>query len=267
MAISTVLKGGLGNMMFIAGAIEHLGKRFGYETAYLNIKDHLKFLTTGFYSFNNPVDELTGIFKNFNWNVDGNNDVAIKQIIRLPFKFEHIRELQDDTEIICYFQSEEYWGGDREFMQKLFEPSDFVLRQIEQYRHLFKGVPCAIHVRRGDYLKYPNVYDPVDVDYIERAKHVLRGYKITHYLVFSDDMKWCRDNLKGDKYVFVDLEKDYLGMFLIGECPYKIIANSAYSWWGAYLSRMGGVVVAPRNWVKDPKIDDSHVCPWYWKKI
>ena len=254
-------------MMFIAGAIEYLGKRFGYSTAYLNIKEHLKFLKSGYYSFNNPVDDFPKLFKNFNWNIDGNNDVEIKQIIRTTYHYQHIYELDDHTELIGYFQSEQFWGGDRDFIKWLFEPSEFVLEQLKPYESMFTGTPCAVHIRRGDYLKFPHVYATMDGDYVLRAKKELKDKKITHYVVFSDDMEWCKQTFRSKEFVFPDIKKDYLGMFMIGMCPHKIVANSAYSWFGAYLSDNGGEVVAPKEWVKDPKIDDSNVCPWYWIRV
>jgi len=85
--------------------------------------------------------------------------------------------------------------------------------------------------------------------------------------VFSDDMDWCKANLKGSDFVFISTGKDYLDMFLMSLCNQKIISNSTFSWWAAYLSPKGGEIIAPKDWIADPKIDDSHVCPWYWKKL
>jgi hypothetical protein len=107
----------------------------------------------------------------------------------------------------------------------------------------------------------------VTPEYIERAKEELAPHEIVRYLIFSDDIAWCKENLQDDRYVFIEGEKDYVEMFLMARCNYKIIANSSFSWWGAYLSRLGGVVVAPGNWFGSVGFDSSHICPWYWVKL
>jgi len=267
--IAMHLQGRLGNIMFQTATLEYMGKRFGYETCYPNIRQYLSVLEHGNVSYiNTPhAQEYLKIFKNFSWTKNEDKSPEINTLIKIPFKFEHIREVDDKTKFMGYFQSEENWGGEREFVQKLFEPSEFVTSQLEKYKGLFIDITCFIHVRRGDYLKYPDVHPTVTVDYINRAKKELEGHEIKKYLVFSDDIPWCKENLKGDDHVFIEGEKDYVELFLMGQCEYKIIANSSFSWFGSYLSPKGGVTVAPKVWIKSPRIDDSHVCPWFWTRI
>jgi len=267
MAISAALRGGLGNILFVTAALEYLGKRFGYKTVYPNIKEHLNFLNGDFYNYNLYPYELPKIFKNFDWHINKKIKHKIDQVRRLPFTYSHIMEVEDNTHFISYFQSEEYWGGEKDFVQQLLEPSDFVLEQLKEYMYLFDEVTCCVHVRRGDYLNHPDIYHPVGVDYIEKAIKEFECHKIKKYLVFSDDLDWCKANLKGHNFMFMSTGKDYLDMFLMSLCEQKIISNSTFSWWAAYLSPKGGEIIAPKDWIADPKIDDSHVCPWYWKKL
>lgn len=265
--LSINLSGGFGNILFQTAALEYLGKRFGYDTCYPNFEEHIKFLQGDFYNYNLHTEDFRFLFKNFNWHEEMVLEKSQSNIMRIPFAYNHITEMNDDTELIGYFQSEEFWGGERWFIKELFEPSDFLLKQLKQYDSLYDEVCCAVHVRRGDYLKFPDVYNTVSVDYINRARESLKGHYIEKYLVFSDDLDWCRENLKGSEYHFVDVEKDYLAMFLIGRCHYKIISNSSFSWFGAYLSPIGGLVIAPKRWIIKEDIDDSHVCPYYWKRV
>ncbi len=267
MAIQLNVQGRLGNIMFQTAALEHLGLRFGYETYYPNIKRQIEILKGDtLYTPSPEADDYFKIFKNFNWHNGWEKPYKVNHIINVPFAFEHMHELDDNTLLKGYFQSENNWGGDRAWVQDLFEPSDMVLEQLKKYDGLFKHKTCSIHVRRGDYLRFPDTHPTVTTDYIDRAKHLLKGHKIVNWIVFSDDIEWCKENLKGD-YIFIENEKDYVEMFLMARCNYKIIANSSFSWFGAYLSKVGGEVVAPIVWIANPKVDDSHVVPWYWLKI
>ena len=93
------------------------------------------------------------------------------------------------------------------------------------------------------------------------------------YCIFSDDIEWCKENLKfliGDKeVVFVDWNKgqeSFRDMQLMSLCHYNIIANSSFSWWGAWLNNNDGkVVVAPERWMNKPLVNDP-ICD-NWKRI
>lgn len=268
MAIAMQLQGRLGNVMFQTAFLEYTAHRFGYQTYYPNVKEHIAMLKTDKIYVATPyADDYFKIFKNFNWGINETKEPKIDRLIKEPFQFEFPHTVEDGTKFQGYFQSEEYWGGDRDFMYNLFEPSEIVNRELRRYYHLFNQKTCSIHVRRGDYLKFPDIHPSVTTDYIDRAKLELAPHGISKYLVFSDDIEWCKKNLIGDEYIFIEGEKDYVEMFLMAKCDYRIIANSSFSWWGSYLSKKGGETVAPLNWFGKKDIDSSHICPWYWKKI
>jgi hypothetical protein len=105
----------------------------------------------------------------------------------------------------------------------------------------------AIHVRRGDYVNHPFYVDLSQTDYYEKAMAEFPNRK---FLVFSDDIQWCKDYFIGDEYEFnEDNEIDALNA--MASCTGHIIANSSFSWWGAYLSPHGGKVIAPKAWHPD----------------
>lgn len=115
----------------------------------------------------------------------------------------------------------------------------------------------GIHVRRGDYLKHPAFAGACDIDYYQRAIPEILKDGLPHtFYIFSNDMKWCETNLKplfgGNKVVFVteNTGKDSCwDMFLMSHCKELIIANSTFSWWGAFLNNNGGRVIAPATWM------------------
>ena len=102
----------------------------------------------------------------------------------------------------------------------------------------------GIHVRRGDYVDHPR-FPNLTMDYYNEALSIVRGD--THY-VFSDDIPWCREKFP-ERFVFIDYP-DYICFDMLKRCNHKIIANSTFSWWAAYLG--GGSVVAPSRWFHDP---------------
>lgn len=119
----------------------------------------------------------------------------------------------------------------------------------------------AIHVRRGDYVNNPFYVDLSETDYYEKAIAMFPNEK---FLVFSDDVDFCKEYFIGDEYEF-DYSTELGALNEMASCKGHIIANSSFSWWGAYLSPHNGKVVYPNNWYSDG-ITRTH-CPPNWIKI
>lgn len=130
----------------------------------------------------------------------------------------------------------------------------------------------SIHVRRGDYLKDPLLGNICNLYYYEEAiLNINSKIKDTQFFVFSDDMAWCRQNLKLENVTYIDLNKgknSYIDMQLMSNCKHNIIANSSFSWWGAWLNNnTNKVVIAPGKWVNNLDGDDTDICPKNWIKL
>ena len=112
---------------------------------------------------------------------------------------------------------------------------------------------CSVHVRRGDYVGSTN-FPPITMEYIERAMFHQASKGNTKFLVFSDDIEWCKQNINGDYEIkFSEGKGEYDDLALMASCGHNIIANSSYSWWGAYLNpNPNKVIVSPaqggNNW-------------------
>lgn len=130
----------------------------------------------------------------------------------------------------------------------------------------------SLHIRRGDYLsgKYDGLLLCCQLDYYKRA--IL--YMETHlqnpvFFCFSDDIEYVRQNFKGDNFVFVDGnqgDNSWQDMFLMSRCRHNIIANSTFSWWGAYLNlNPDKIVIAPKKWWYYFEQDD--VVPDEWLRL
>jgi hypothetical protein len=172
------------------------------------------------------------------------------------------------TAFIGWFQTEKYFIKYNEIIKDLFSPTlEFVNKALNDFTFLNDSVVGAINVRRGDYLTQPRRHPVVTIDYINEA------YKQLPYcdkiIVLSDDIEWCKENIKLPKLVFVENYRDCDALWLLSLCDHFIISNSSFSWWGAYLSRTDNkVVISPETWF-GPDVTDDPKDIWCdgWIKI
>lgn len=114
----------------------------------------------------------------------------------------------------------------------------------------------AVHVRRGDYVGNPFYIDLVADGYYERAMALFTKKEGPFYIV-SDDIEWCKKQevFRDCSFPYTDSKDtpfhEAYDLNNIASCTGQIIANSSFSWWGAYLSPHGGKVVAPKQWFTD----------------
>lgn len=114
----------------------------------------------------------------------------------------------------------------------------------------------SLHIRRGDYLNNPIYNVCKEVYYKKAINKILESVDNPVFIVFSDDPDWCKSYLKqfNVNYKIVDWNKgqdSYQDMFLMSQCKNNIIANSTFSWWGAWLNQNEGkMVIAPSEWTK-----------------
>ncbi len=141
----------------------------------------------------------------------------------------------------------------------------------EQIKH---SPAVALHVRRGDYIKNPRVereFGPCSLAFYKAAMaEIEKTVPNPTYFVFSDDLPWVKENLPvGDSAVFVKGEgmTDVEDLMLMSMCQHKIIANSSFSWWGAWLNQNHHkVVVAPTPWF-DTQPYDKDLIPKDWLQL
>lgn len=133
----------------------------------------------------------------------------------------------------------------------------------------------SIHVRRGDYLA-PNqdTFKPIDMTYIEKAMRFFKNEGKTKFMVVSDDLQWCRENIKDTdcEILFSTGQSVYSDLCLMASCEHHIISNSTLAWWAAYLGRNENkIVVSPSseapNWFLHNRMDTSFLLPREWHQI
>lgn len=172
-----------------------------------------------------------------------------------------------------YFQDEAYF---KSIKQQLLNDFQFPA-QTPEGESIKKSILSAnnavsIHIRRGDYLK-PEVnayHGLLPVSYYQKAKAQMESKVISpHYYIFSDDPEWCRQNMElfGNNSTIVSKTRSNIweDMYLMSLCQHNIIANSSYSWWGAWLNKNPGkIVIAPHNWFTSVT---TNIVPEHWVKI
>jgi len=282
--IVTRLFGGAGNQLFQYAAgralADHLGTdlvldrrymiRWGDERAecfphYANARftraDHL------------PPSKMDGLLRYGLWRWFG-RALRFHREGRLGFDPAFF-DLPDDTYLHGYWQSDRYFaasvGRIREDL-RLTTPLDAANRQMAA-RIAAARVAVSVHVRRGDYVA-DGGFAACPPDYYARAVTRLAsdlGAPLTCF-VFSNDPGWAHDNLSlGAETVVVDINDETRGhfdMYLQSLCDHNIIANSTFSWWGAWLNDSPGkIVVAPKNWFAPGKPGNPDICPPGWVRL
>jgi hypothetical protein len=134
----------------------------------------------------------------------------------------------------------------------------------------------SIHVRRGDYISIPKnneLYETCSESYYSEAMNLVKAkFPNAVFYVFSDEPEWFRKNVKVNVplvYVTHNVgEKSYEDLILMSQCKHNIIANSSFSWWGAWLNdNKNKVVIAPQKWFKDKSKDTKDLIPQKWIQL
>jgi len=257
------IMGGLGNMMFQVACGESWRKK-GYDVVYTKVDHNFNYIKHNYTPFRNS-DEYKNIFVNFDWNKYKAPDNHGLIEYHVPFVYTDIVP-KDGVEYLGYFQSERNFYSS-EFIKWLFEPTERVVSLLADSYDIFDCTTCSIHVRRQDYLQLSDYHHNLTVDYYKKAIWTLNPFKVDKFLVFSDDIKWCKETFTEDHFIFMD-SVDYIALYQMILCDHNIIANSSLSWWGAYLDEnFSKVIIAPEKWFGHKGSDSRDVIPIRWIKL
>lgn len=256
------LKGGLGNMLFQIAATKSFSIDNKTNYSFPNLTQHLNYLDSdGFY---NP--SLKHSFEYLNIIKDLTSTPITSQIKMITFPFEYIKlDVGDNVLIDGFFQSEKYFSHNREEILKMFN-FDFDLSN--KYNFFNNDKTTAIHIRRGDYVKHPNHHPTQSLEYYLKAIELLKN-DTDLFVIFSDDINWCKQNIKLEKSIYIEDEKDYIELYLMSKCSNNIISNSSFSWWGAWLNEnTDKKVIGPAKWFGGAITHNTNdVLPENWLKI
>jgi len=292
MVISHIL-GGIGNQMFQYATARALSLSIG-RPLYLDIQDftgyklHSGFQLSSIFNMNVKFADTELIEKVLGFR----NQKIIKKLIKRPsFKYlrgcnfimephahywPQIEAVFDDCYLYGYWQSEKYFKEYEKFIREDFHFRNSLNSQNAALKYeIDERTAVSIHIRRGDYVsdvKTTQIMNVCGIKYYRDAIHmILSQVNSPHFYIFSDDMQWVRKNLSVPHpvtYVEHNSGKNsYIDMQLMGACKHHIIANSSFSWWGAWLNpNPKKIVVAPSKWFVNSN-NDVDVVPSTWVRI
>jgi len=160
---------------------------------------------------------------------------------------------KDNVLLNGYFQSPKPFDEYREKILELFLNDDTrwgILNRLADRYSVELRDSVSVHMRRGDYAKFPDIHPIIEEKYYMEAVSTLRKEKnINCILVFSDDIAWCKQNFRSPEVRYMDGLHDYEAILLMSLCDHNVIANSSFSWWGAYFNeKKDKIVYAPKRW-------------------
>lgn len=233
--------GRLGNQMFQIASTIGISLENGLDYGFnpwvckytkINFNDYIKKPLKSLNLNNNPIVDISE--RNFGYS---------------PILLEQSKNYR----LHGYFQSEKYFKKHKEHIYNVFELSEDHMKNIlEKYKNILTN-SCSLHIRRGDYIGLQSRHTLIGLDYYINSLNKIYGDNIggANLLIFSDDIEWCKKNIniEGANIHFIQGNVSIIDMYLISLCDNNIIANSSFSWWGAWLNKNDSkTVVAPKNW-------------------
>lgn len=285
--------GGLGNQMFQYATAKALALHFDTSLA-LDISDfsgyglHQGFELSRVFNISADLADQGMLRRLVGWQAGRTARRLLKKRMFAPVRssslivepgfgyWPGIRTITLPAYLLGYWQSEQYFADVADVIRQEFS---FKLklegRNIEMAERISSENAVSLHVRRGDYVKDKKTlatHGVCSLEYYQLAVSLLvEQVKKPVFYVFSDDIPWVRDNLRIDFPVhYVDhntSSQSYNDMRLMSLCKHHIIANSSFSWWGAWLNPDAGkIVYTPKNWFANGT-DTSDLIPASWVRI
>lgn len=269
------LSGGLGNQMFQYAAAKALA--LTHQTELIVDVTNLKIKKIGFtprefelsifenelFKYLSESDKVNILEEELSFVQKALNKFMGKQACKYyrqpSFKFnENFLELEGENYLIGYFQSEKYFTNFEKEIRKTFQfPKKISEKNKQLCSEILSNNSVSVHVRRGDYIKYASNlkhHGICSLEYYQNAMELV-SQKVEKpvFYFFSDDTDWVKKNIKGD-YPIRHVEhnhgnQSFEDMRLMSHCKHHVIANSSFSWWGAWLNpNVNKLVIAPKPW-------------------
>lgn len=268
------ISGGLGNQLFQYAFGEYASQVLNSEV-YYDIKTNL--VRNDFTQRSLLLNKL-----NINFNSASNYEISkvnkyykgnLGRILRkistfIPILTPNLKVENVSDEVLydnklkdnCYYDG--YWQNyyyiqfvDKHISQKIALDNEIVFKYQSLIDEIENNMSVSIHIRRTDYItikKNTKIFEICDLDYYNNAINYLESnYSNLVYYIFSDDINWAKNNFKDKKFRIISGNEAYVDLFLMSKCKHNIIANSTFSWWGAWLNKNPNkIIIAPQKWYK-----------------
>ncbi len=268
--VAVSIAGGIGNQLFAYAFARSYSLKNNANVTLINEvgQEHTGYKLNVFNTYNFKIQNYQPKFYE-----------KIKENFNIKQKYDYsLMNKRNKIFFYGYLQSEKYFEDYKDIIQndltlKIRPSAQFndMLRLIKS-----KQISASVHIRRGDFLNPENKakFANYSNDYYVTALAILKSkIGLTPYIfVFSDDIIWAKNNIKIDvpvTYVDYSTEKNaYEDLILMSHCTHNIIANSSFSWWGAWLNRNPNKkVIAPKVWYLEPHTKKLNPSPDSWITI
>ena len=233
--------GQFGNQMFQYAATKGIASKL--NTSFM-IPDHREI-------FDDGIGNRYTILLHDVFNLDGQRGILQTQnyIQEENFCFEEkFFNISPSTNVCLwgFFQTEKYFKHIEKQIRKDFTFKDEIKDECDDLIKQFTN-PIALHIRRGDFIWNNKNHPPLSLDYYKSALDLFDSDR--EVIIFSDDTEWCKEQelFVDDRFAVAEGGDQFYDMCLMSMCDDFIIANSTFSWWGAWLGNRGKVI-APKKW-------------------
>ncbi len=270
--------GGLGNQMF----------QYSFYLALKKKHNNVKLDASSFKTYTLHAYQLENVFNLkhlvHSFNVNSTAIRFLRRILKLDviledtFYHPKVLEMKGWNYYSGYWASEKYFIEIEQDVRDSFKfKNELADKNKDISDRIFNSNSVSIHVRRGDYLEteinrklYGNI---CTLGYYEQAiKLIKQKVENPYFFIFSNDIAWCKENLKVENAEYIDWNTgadSYIDMQLMSLCKNNILANSTFSWWGAWLNEnKDKMVIVPSKFLNDmtPENMDTFV-PEKWIRI
>lgn len=284
------IRGGLGNQMFQYAFAEAL-RSYGREVAcslgfYRKCPNAMRFcLEQVFPNIElNEIDDDTFNSIDNKWiQIKQNKTDLDKFLVDYENRFFWVEEIKyrsrfdenifrtKNCVFVGYWQTEKYFKNIADEIRKIYTfqcAEDELIQLSDQLRNNY----YSIHIRRGDYLNNKSFEGICTEEYYKKAiDYIYSKNGKAQFIFFSDDIKWIKHNFQLSGAIYCEDSlfehyQDWYDMYLMSKCCGNIIANSSFSWWGAWLNENPNkIVIAPKRWHN--AYDAPDICPEEWVRI
>jgi len=250
--ITTKLQGGLGNQLFQWAATKALSIKhntdYAFDFSYFNSNQ-----------WNLELNKFKKII------LKKHNESISLNIVTDDFYF---KKIENDSLLDGYWQSEKYFNEIDCLIREDLKIENNIKEYIVNKYSILNENTVSLHVRRGDYINIQNFHPLQTIDYYKNAYDTINENSI-NVLILSDDVNWCKKNIKFNNTSYIENETNIVDLYIMSLCKHNIIANSSFSWWGAWLNEnKNKKIVCPINWFgKETNIYTGDIAPEKWLKV
>ena len=251
--IISKLQGGLGNQLFQWAAAKNLSIKYNcdlfFDKKYFN-------------------SDSNGVVTKWDYEMGNFNNIEIKESRLEVNSLNHIyddftfKNIPSNSYLDGYWQSEKYFIENQQIIRDFLKIKQNMKKDILKKYPILNSDTVSLHIRRGDYVNLQETHPLQTKEYYDNCLNELCE-KYINIIILSNDIEWCINNLNYKNTTYIQNETNITDLYIMSLCKHNIIANSSFSWWGAWLNEnKNKKVFAPKNWFgRESNLNDEDIVP------